>query len=202
MEKKKNSSCESQNFEKFYKGDTILLISADEDRVGVIMEGRAQVSATDNEGRSTIVEFLDEGDGFGAPLLSPVGGQVYAVIAETDCSVMFISYTNVLYNCRTNCKNHADLVKMLLLLMGAKVQSLSQHIGVLSQRTLRAKILTYLESRSEHAREDGTIRIPMTLVKLADYLGVDRSAMMREIHNMNADGLILSKGREFRLLGE
>ena len=200
MQRKRSTTCESQNYERFSKGDTILLISTDGDTVGVILEGKAHVLTTDNEGRSTIVEFLEKEDGFGAPLLAPIAGQEYTVIADSDCSVMFISYSNGLYNCRSNCKNHADLIKKLLLLTSSKVQSLSQHIGVLSQRTLRGKILAYLESRRDHMREDGTIRIPMTLVKLADYLGVDRSAMMREIHNMNADGLICSKGRDFQLL--
>ena len=40
----------------------------------------------------------------------------------------------------------------------------------------------------------------MTLSSLADYLSADRTAMMRELQKMRADGLIESSGRQFRLL--
>ena len=42
--------------------------------------------------------------------------------------------------------------------------------------------------------------IPMSLAELAEYIAVDRSAMMREIKTMKNDGLIDSRRREFKLL--
>ena len=40
----------------------------------------------------------------------------------------------------------------------------------------------------------------MTLADVADYISVDRSAMMREIKKMNADNIICSKGQKITLL--
>ena len=53
------------------------------------------------------------------------------------------------------------------------------------------------------AQEEGRpdFRLPATLTALADYLGVDRSAMMREMRHMADEGLISFKGRDVRLVG-
>ena len=40
----------------------------------------------------------------------------------------------------------------------------------------------------------------MTLTALADYLSVDRSAMMRELKHMKEAGLVDFRGRDVRLL--
>ena len=44
------------------------------------------------------------------------------------------------------------------------------------------------------------IRLPIPLSDLSGYICADRSAMMREIKNMNDDGLISSKGQNILLL--
>lgn len=195
--------CESQTVDRFKKGEVILTIGDHSGRVGVILEGRAHIATLDAEGRDSILEFLMIGDSFGEYLSLPLGSQSCNVMADADCTVMFISYDNVVNNCKDGCQNHTELVKMLLLLTATKVQTLSLHVNVLSQRTMRKKLMTYLEYQAKgQTGEDHPFRIPMTLVNLADYLGVDRSAMMREIHNMNRDGLIKSRGKTFCLMGQ
>lgn len=191
--------CESQRIAEIPAGATIMTITEQSGEVGVIRHGRAHITCLDHEGRESTIELLNEGDCFGEYFLKPLAAQEYVVVADTDCCVMFINYLRVLYNCRSHCENHTELVKDLLRLTAEKAQSLSLHVNVLSQRTLRAKLLTYLGYRRETVGKD-TVVVPMSLVGLADYLCVDRSAMMREIRHMNEDGLIRSEGRYFTLL--
>lgn len=195
----KGTHCNSRTITAFSRSETVLLVGAHADLVGVILEGSAHISSFDREGRENIMEFLQEGDCFGAYLLPRSEFAEYIVIADDYCKVMFVNFENVLHNCKNNCENHAELIKSLLLLTASRAQSLSEHVNILSQRTLRDKLLAYLESQSRTSR-DGVIHIPMTLAKLADYLGVDRSAMAREIKNMNNCGIICSKGRDFKFL--
>ena len=191
--------CESQRTTDFGAGEVIMTITERRGEVGVIRRGSAHIRCLDHEGRENIIELLGEGDCFGEYFLKPLASQEYVVVADTDCRVMFINYSNVLYHCQSNCENHTELVKDLLRLTAEKAQSLSLHVNVLSQRTLRAKLLTYLEYRREETGSD-TVVLSMTLGGFADYLCVDRCAMMREIRHMNEDGLIRSEGRSFTLL--
>ena len=43
-------------------------------------------------------------------------------------------------------------------------------------------------------------KIPMSYTALAQYLSVDRSAMMREIRNLTEEGVIRKDGRNVELL--
>lgn len=192
-------TCESQKFAEFRVGEVIQTITEKSGQVGVIRKGRAHISCIDKEGRDNTIELLNAGDCFGEYFLKPLGTQEYVVYADADCYVMFINFSNVLHSCRSNCENHAELVKDLLFLTAQKAQSLSLHVNVLSQRTLRAKLMTYLGYQKEEANSN-TVVLPMTLGALADYLSVDRSAMMREIRKMNDDGIISSSGGTFTLL--
>ena len=86
----------------------------------------------------------------------------------------------------------------MLRLIADKTLSLSERVEVLSQRTIRDKLLCYF---AQSARQAGApcFRLPFSLSALADYLCVDRSAMMRELSRMKKEGLLDSNRREIVL---
>ena len=48
--------------------------------------------------------------------------------------------------------------------------------------------------------EKCTFYLPLPLSDLADYLSVDRSAMMREIKKMNEENIIISEKRKITVI--
>ena len=72
-----------------------------------------------------------------------------------------------------------------------------RHVDIISQRTLRGKLLTMFEYLSDDS--GGSFTLPMPYTDLADYLAVDRSAMMRELKQLNAEGVITSVKRRVSL---
>ena len=83
-------------------------------------------------------------------------------------------------------------------ILAAAQQRLLAHIHILSQHSHRGKILAFLEYYRDRAGEN-PFRLPMSLTDAADYLAIDRSAMMREIGLMETDSLFSHHGRTFRL---
>ena len=77
---------------------------------------------------------------------------------------------------------------------------LSRKIEHISQRTTRAKVLSYL---SWQARRQGSPRfsIPFDRQGLADYLAVDRSALSQELGRMRREGLLDFRKNQFELKG-
>ena len=57
------------------------------------------------------------------------------------------------------------------------------------QRTTREKVLSFLSAQALRAKSS-EITIPYDRQELADYLGVERSALSRELALMKKDGLI------------
>ena len=75
---------------------------------------------------------------------------------------------------------------------------LSQRVEVLSQRSIREKLICYFLqlAGSRHSQE---FTLPFTMVDLADYLSIDRSAMTRELKHMKEEGLIELQKKQIRL---
>ncbi len=195
----KHESCISQMTVHFEKGQTILTMGDNNGRVGILLSGEAHVSAIDENGNEMVLELLSRDDCFGEYLMMPSVSQFFLVIADSNCTVNFINFKNVLFHCRNNCENHANLVRELLLMTARRAQTLSLHTSILSQHSIREKLTMYLKVQ-EDLMGPGPFTIPMPLSKLSDYLSVDRTAMMREIRKMNDEGLIASSGREFEFL--
>ena len=76
---------------------------------------------------------------------------------------------------------------------------LMQKVKIISQKTLRDKILTYL---SLQVRLQGSRRIelPLGRIGLAEYLCADRSALTRELVRMREEGIIEYHRNSFELL--
>ncbi len=83
--------------------------------------------------------------------------------------------------------------------MSIRSKSLSLRINFLCKSTIREKILTYLDY-NQLIFESDSFTIPITLLKLAQYLCVDRRSLMREIRKLNDEKIISSSGRKFKLL--
>jgi len=77
--------------------------------------------------------------------------------------------------------------------------SQNTRIEILSKRSIREKLLSYFNILSNKSFTKN-ITIPFSLTSLADYLSVDRSAMMREIKNLIDEGFISKSGNRIKLL--
>ena len=69
----------------------------------------------------------------------------------------------------------------------------------MSQKTIRDKLMAYLSQQAKDHRSP-SFTIPFDRQALADYLGVERSAMSAELSKLRKDGILECKGSEFHLL--
>jgi CRP-like cAMP-binding protein len=168
--------------------------------VGIIEHGTAQLIRIDEEGVSTVMEELGPGGVFGRTLAFAGSGEdSLEVICRTPCDVVFIDYPHILKRCENACTHHSILVQNMLRLMSGKAQGLSERVDVLSRRSIREKLLCYFRLMAEKETGD-SFTLPFSLSTLADYIATDRSAMMRELKRLKEEDLIISDGRKFTLL--
>ena len=72
-------------------------------------------------------------------------------------------------------------------------------IELLTKRSTRDKLLGYFSLLSTR-KLSASFELPFSLTDLADYLSVDRSAMMRELKLLKEDGFIEKVGNRIILL--
>ena len=77
----------------------------------------------------------------------------------------------------------------LLELTARKNLLLNRKIHHLSQRTTRAKVLSYLSWQAELAGSPA-FTIPLDRQELADYLAVDRSALSAQLSRLRREGVL------------
>ncbi len=168
--------------------------------VGVMLEGAARLVRIDREGNRAILERLREGGIFGEPLgFAAWEGDSISVVCEEDCLVLYIDYAHIMKQCENACQHHSQLVRNLFTLAAGQIRQLSRRVEVLSQRSIREKLLCYFTTQF-HACGSRSFTIPFTLSMLADYISTDRSAMMRELRKLREEGVVRMEGRRVELL--
>jgi CRP-like cAMP-binding protein len=95
----------------------------------------------------------------------------------------------------------ARLLQNLLRDMAQKNLALTQKIRCMSPKTTREKLLEYLLDQAKR-HGSATFTIPFDRQALADYLGVERSAMSTELGKLRHEGVLESEGAWFHILTE
>ena len=193
--------CSGAKIKKFRTGDIICSFEGSADKVGVVLCGEAELERVDYSGNRTVLEILSDGDVFGQTLaFGNLTGDMLDVVAKSCCTVVFIPADFVSSRCSNACFRHTLFVRNMLGIIAGKARSLSERIEVLSNRTIRDKLLCYFTINCAKARSD-KFTMPFSLTTLADYICCDRSAMMRELGQMKEEGLVKIDKREVKLVG-
>ena len=184
------------------KGQPVFLEGDQAEFVGVVLSGAVQIVRDDYWGNRSVMGVAESGDLF-AEALSCAGAEVLPVsaFALTDSRVILFDCKKVLTVCSHACPFHQKLVQNLLMILARKNLSLSRKIQVMSKKTTREKLLSYLMDQAKQ-KQSATFTIPYDRQGLADYLSVERSAMSAEIGKMKKEGLIDTKGSWFHLRHE
>ena len=84
--------------------------------------------------------------------------------------------------------------------MARKNMLLNQKLNYISHKTTAEKLMAFLNAQAKlhHSPE---FTIPYDRQSLADYLGVERSAMSAELSKLRKKGVLITKKNYFKLLG-
>lgn len=181
------------------KGNPVFLEGDPARYVGVVLSGTVQVVREDYYGNRSIMAVLQPGELF-AEAFSCAGlaTMPVSVIAVTDSEVLLLDCRRVFTSCSNACHYHSLLMKNLLQGMAQKNLALTRKIRYMSQKTTKEKLMAYL---LDQAKQQGSKEfvIPHNRQSLADYLGVERSAMSVEISKLKKSGQIDTHGSWFCL---
>ncbi|MEG2539659.1 MAG: helix-turn-helix domain-containing protein, partial [Clostridium sp.] len=112
-----------------------------------------------------------------------------SVIAESDATIMMIDYHRALFSCSNSCSFHNNIIENMVYIIANKNLQLTRKIEHISKRTIRDKIISYLSTQKSITKSN-SFTIPFNRQELADYLGVDRSALSKELSKMAGEGII------------
>lgn len=195
-------SCMDANVLVIPKNTPVFLEGDDAGFFGIVLEGSVQIVKDDFYGNRSILTYAEPGELFGEAFACgevekmPVSGY-----AAKDSKILMLSCKKMLTVCSSACSFHNRLIKNLLTVVANRNLNLSQKISVMSHKTTKEKLMAYL---LEQAKKSGSTEftIPLDRQALADYLGVERSAMSAELGKLRKAGILDTTGSRFHLLKE
>lgn len=168
--------------------------------VGIVLEGIVRIENVDVWGNVSVIGVREPGQLFGeAQAAVPNEPLMIDVVAATKCRIMFLEAAKVLSTCPHACPNHHRASTNLTRLIARQNLALSRRIFHVAPKTIRGKVLAYLSDEAERAGSS-EFDIPYDRQQLADYLGVDRSALSAELSRMARKGILKTNRSHFILL--
>lgn len=183
---------------RYPRGERVLEAFAPNANIGVIISGEAQILSLDRFGNESVGHSLESGAMFGT--VSAILGEdliATSVQLTTDAVIMWLPYRALLISSPKLGRMHGIVMKNLLETFSRKNVLMMQKLELLSQKTLRDRMILYLLQR-ERRQNTEYVRVPGR-VQLAKELECNRSALTREISRMQEDGLIECGERWMRL---
>ena len=187
-------------FTKSYrKGEHLLTEGQEMTHLLVLLRG--QVNLYKNSGEvASLMKKSYEGDVIG---VASIGREAFpclmSAVAASSCTVLAIPYRKLMFHCPRSCIFHHRLIENLAITISEGQRQLYEKIHVISQKTIRDKILVLLHTRAA-AQQNSTVEIPYSRTELANYLCTDRSALSRELNQMQKEGILLIQENSFTLL--
>lgn len=184
---------------KFSQGEEICSYNNKKGVLGIVLQGKAYVKKLDFNGNYFILENLNSFDIFSDKIsYSATDVNYISVYAVTDVTVLLFDFTEVFKRCSKACKHHSVLVENLMQIVIEKTKTLSTRIELLSNKTIKDKFLGYCHLMLKQG--ENTFTLSMSYTSLAEYLCVDRSALMREIKKLNEQGYVKTDKKTVTLL--
>lgn len=168
--------------------------------VAILLSGSASITNVDIYGNRSILSKIYVGDLFGESfacadaVVLPV-----SVVAEEDSRVMLIDCKRVITSCRNACGFHNQMIYNLLRAVAGRNLEFYKKLQITARRTTREKLMAFLLTEAKRAGSRHFF-IDYDRQALADYLGVERSAMSAELGKLQKDGILQTNRKEFILL--
>ena len=185
------------SWEKQYvKGEFLRQAGETTAEMGLLLTGEVHILREDFWGNSRILGNIMPGDLFGEAFACSGQPMTVSVQAVQDSRVCYLNCQGLL---APGGGPEQELLRCRLLrILAAKNQRLVGKMEHMSQKTTREKLLSYLSEQAQLAGKREFI-IPFNRQQLADYLGVERSAMSAQLSQMQKEGILDYQRSWFRL---
>ncbi len=191
--------CKRAQIKKFIKGESITTYIEKRNQLCIVISGEVDLIRYDFNGDKTIIGHFVENDIFGEVFYPANTNNELFVVARKNSEILFYNYDSISTKCRRNCEFHKELTDSLSQLFLDQIISLNLRIELLTKKNTRGKILSYFQILSKKSLRR-TFTLPYSYTDLADFLSVDRSAMMRELKELIDGGFIKKNGNKITLL--
>lgn len=188
-------------YEKSYLKDELIKMPGDSmTSFGIVIHGSVIVYMEDSDGNQIIMANVLSSEAFGEALCFLEASDISIYIrAFSDCRIAWLSTDNIKKRGALQNPLFVSLNTRYISMLSERMLAMNDRIQILSKSSLRQKLLTFF-SQCERKSGKNTFDTAMSRHDLSVYLGVDRSALSRELSKMRKEGILEFYKSSFKLL--
>lgn len=178
------------------KGDVIALEDSKCSSVGIVLSGNIEIQRIYESGRSLIVQRFIEGNTFGeAIVFSQKNTYPATILASVKCKIMFIKNEAII----ELCASEKVFLENFMSLLSEKIFMFNNRVKTISFCSIRQKLSNFILEQVA-IQKCSIVKLTINKKELAEYLGVQRPSLSRELINMQDDGIIECNKNEIKIL--
>lgn len=184
----------------YEKNDIVWNIGDPVAACAVILTGSVRAETVNSAGEHTLMAYHESGALVGDILMATPGSRSPVYVIACECvTLMYLPYHRIMGGCECCCGCHVLLRENLISEIAQKFWVQRQRTRYLTHNSLRQRIAMRLW---DEYRKTGSLTLNLggTREDLADFLGVNRSALSRELSRMKQEGILDYYRDTFRLL--
>lgn len=184
---------------RYEKGALICRAGETAQAMGLVTRGSVVVQCSDLWGNNSVLGVMGAGQLFCETYACIPGEPLMVNVTACEKSeILLLDAARLLTPCPSACPHHGRLMQNLLQIFAQKNLGLSRRALHTTPKSIRGRVLSYL---SEQAKRNGSysFTIPFNRQQLADYLGVERSALSAALSKMRDEGLLTCAHNAFTL---
>lgn len=185
----------------YLKGSVIVRRGERVERAGIVLSGAVRAERNGVDGALHVIAQHGVGGLFGDVLtVSHSGESPVDIVAAEESEVLFVPLAEIMGDGAAECGTaQIRLRRNLLYALAEKYWALNRQVDILRAPTLRARLARRLLDERRTSGSDA-FTLPGTRETLAAELGVNRSALCRELGAMRREKLLTAKRGVFVLL--
>ncbi|MBJ6610349.1 MAG: Crp/Fnr family transcriptional regulator [Candidatus Thiothrix moscowensis] len=157
----------------------------------IVLEGRLKVYVTDEEGRQTILSFLNKGDFFGE--LSLLDNEPRSASVMTVAKTRLLRLTQDAFHHFV--ETHPDTLLPMLRILASRLRALDDTIRSLSTLDVYGRVARVLLREAEE-REKNQITPRLTHQEIAEMVGSSREMVSRILGDLRKGGYIRVENKQ------
>lgn len=170
----------------FHQGQIVHLEGDPCPAVEIIISGEIAIERISEQGTLMLVARFGPGDVLGGNLVFSSNQSFPMTITCRKTSTVIVLQRDLILTLMLDSK---PFLLEFLRIISDNTSLLSGKIRQTINRSLRQRVIDFLETQSK-AQGSSTIHLTMTKKELAEYLGVQRTSLSRELRKMKNDGKI------------
>lgn len=189
--------CSKSSQKKYHSGAYIFEQGGIPSKLFLLLEGQVQICKDFTSGKRDVLYLVEPGNVFGEIFL--FGDQKhywYDAVAITDVTVLEMPWDFFYHFCSNACDHHKQLTQNMLEILSENNFRITRKLHIISTSSLRERLAIWL---IDSINEEGVVELHMNREQLADFLGVARPSLSRELMRMQKDGLIEVSRKAIRI---